>query len=400
MSDEIEGSRRVGELKVGDSASIERVIGPEDVALFVQLTGDDNPVHLDDGYAADLNLGGRVVHGMLTASYVSTVIGTVLPGPGALWLSERFNFRSPVRVGDRVRVEVKVRQISPGTGTLVLDVNVRNQRGTVNLDGEAQVQLLEKATDVEREERRAAVAVVTGSGRGIGSAIARRLASDGMQVVVNYLKDEASANETVKSIRSAGGKASLFQANVADSDQVAALIAHANITVGPVDVLVNNAGGALNRRPLDETTWEEVEDQLGTHLQGTFLCVRAVLPGMVERRFGRIVNITSQAAYGTPPSKQTAYVIAKAAQAAFTRCVAVEAGAYGVTANAVAPGMAETDLVADVSPRMKMTLAAQAPLRRLVTVEEVADSVSFLVSPRGSFITGQTIHLSGGHVMS
>jgi 3-oxoacyl-[acyl-carrier protein] reductase len=135
-------SRTFADFKVGDSGSLDRVIGSADVARFVELTGDDNPVHVDDDYAAGTKLGSRVVHGMLTACYVSTVIGTILPGEGALWLSEKFDFRAPVRIDDTIHVEVKVRHVSPGTRVLVLDVSVQNQHGKVVLDGEARVQVL------------------------------------------------------------------------------------------------------------------------------------------------------------------------------------------------------------------------------------------------------------------
>jgi 3-oxoacyl-[acyl-carrier protein] reductase len=386
---------------VGDRASIERVISAEDVARFVDLSGDDNPVHVDDEYAARIGVGARVVHGMLTASYVSTVIGTKLPGPGALWLSEHFDFLAPVRIGDRVHVEVEVRRISTATRVLVLGVQVRNQHGATVLDGEARVQVLERVSDAPASTQRAAqTAVITGSGRGIGAAIATRLAADGCQVVLNYRQDRASAQATLDSILESGGDATMFQADVADRDAVAALIAHARDKFGPVDALVNNAGGAINPRALEETTWDELESHLATHLRGSFLCTQATLPAMIERGFGRIVNVTSQAAYGTPPPKMSGYAVAKAALATFTKCVALEAGPHGVTVNAVAPGMVETELVGDVSPRMKMTLAANTPLRRLAVENDVAGAVAFLVGPDGSYFTGQTIHLSGGQVMT
>jgi NAD(P)-dependent dehydrogenase (short-subunit alcohol dehydrogenase family) len=120
---------------------------------------------------------------------------------------------------------------------------------------------------------------------------------------------------------------------------------------------------------------------------------------MLERGFGRIVNVTSQSAHGVPPTKSAGYVVAKAALSAYTRCVALEGGPHGITANAVAPGMTDTALVADTPQRTKMALAAHAPLRRLSTVDDIAGVVSFLLGPDGSFVTGQTIHLSGGEVM-
>jgi 3-oxoacyl-[acyl-carrier protein] reductase len=392
--------RSFDDFAVGQSASLERTIRAEDVARFVELTGDDNPVHVDDAYAAGLGLPARVVHGMLTGGYISTVIGTLLPGPGALWMSERFNFRAPVFVGDTVRVTCTVRRISTGTRILMLDIEVRNARGKLVLDGEAQVQVLEAPEELTAVAAGAETAVVTGSSRGIGAAIAKRLAHAGVRVVVNYRTDEARARATLEEIVAAGGQATIFQADVTDPEQAAALIAHATEAHGRLDALVNNAGSPPESKPLAETSWADVEGHLDTHLRGSFQCVEAALPGMIERKFGRIVNITSQAAYGTPPAKMTGYAVAKAALAAFTRSLAVEAGPHGVTANAVAPGVTPTEMMADMSPRAKQVLASQTPLRRLADVDDIAETVMFLLGPGGAYVTGQTIHLSGGQEMA
>jgi 3-oxoacyl-[acyl-carrier protein] reductase len=366
----------------------------------VELTGDNNPIHVDEQYAAGIGVGGRIVHGMLTVSYLSTVIGTVLPGPGALILSQKLSFRSPVRVDDTIRVGVRVRQISPATRVLVLDVDVQNQRGSVVADGQVQVLVLEGSHEMTDDRKSVDTVVVTGSSRGIGASIAKRLATDGCRVVVNFRRDKDRAEETVNSIIEAGGQATSFGADISRADEVAALMAHAVEKFGPVDALVNNAGAPTDPRPLSQTTWADMEIHLNTNLRGSFLCVQETLPGMIERGFGRIVNVTSQAAYGTPPwPKSTGYVVAKAALAAFTRCLALEAGPRGVTVNAVAPGMTETDMVADISQRAKMSVAAQAPLRRLVRVAEIADVVSFLMGAGASSVTGQTIHLDGGQYM-
>jgi len=398
--EDIDRSRNFETWAVGDKAARDYVVRAEHVARFVELTGDDNPIHIDDSFAARMGVGGRVVHGMLTASFVSTIVGTVLPGPGALLLAQQVRFRSPVRIDDRIQVEVEVRQISPSTRVLVLGVTIRNQRDSVVADGEVQVLVLEQPTEMSDAQKTVETVVVTGSGRGIGAAIAKRLATDGCKVVVNYRRDEARAQETVESIASAGGIATSFKADVSEPDGAAALIAHTVETFGTVDALINNAGAPTDPRPLNQTTWADMDIHLATNLRGSFFCVQETLPGMIERGFGRIVNITSQAAYGTPPwPKATGYVVAKAALAAFTRCLALEAGPKGITVNAVAPGMTETDMVADISQRSKMALAAQAPLRRLVTVDEIADVVSFLIGPGAASVTGQTIHLDGGQFM-
>jgi 3-oxoacyl-[acyl-carrier protein] reductase len=391
--------RRFDDFAVGDRATLEHEVVAEDVARFVELTGDDNPVHVDDEYAIGLGLRGRVVHGMLTSGYVSTVIGTMLPGPGALWMSERFNFRAPVYVGDRIRVDVEIRHVSAATRVLVLDIAVRTGDEKLVLDGEARVQVLEpRVMNSPREGARSIV--VTGSGRGIGAAIAKRLAANGHQVAINYRGDESSARATLEEITAAGGKATLFRGDVAIPEEASALLAHATEAFGEVDGLVNNAGSPTDPRPFGETGWDDLDRQLQSHLRGSFNCITAALPAMLERGHGRIVNITSQSAYGPPPPKLTGYVVAKAALAALTRCVALEAGPRNVTVNAVAPGMVETQMTSDISARSKAVIASQTPLRRLAEVEDVAEAVSFLLGPSGAYITGQTIQLSGGLVMS
>jgi 3-oxoacyl-[acyl-carrier protein] reductase len=396
----VQATRGIGEYAVGETASLERRISADDVARFVELTGDDNPVHVDDAYAATMGLPSRVAHGVLTSGYVSTVIGTQLPGPGALWLSERFQFRAPVFIGDTIKVEVIVRRISKATRVLVLDVEVRNGRGKLVLDGEAHVQVLEERVEMTEVPTTVQSAVVTGSGRGIGAAIAKRLAGAGVQVVLNYRNDEERARETLDQILADSGEATLFQADISDPEQAAALMAHGSETYGQVDALVNNAGGPPEPLALKETSWEEIERHLASHVRGSFNCIQAVLPGMMERGLGRIVSITSQTAYGVPAPKMAGYTLAKAALAALTRSIALEGGPHGVTANSIAPGMTDTQMMGDVSPRAKAVLASQTPLRRLAQVGDIAEAVLYLVGPGGTFVTGQTIHLSGGQEMA
>ncbi|HLW16281.1 MAG TPA: SDR family NAD(P)-dependent oxidoreductase, partial [Actinomycetota bacterium] len=249
--DHIDPSDTFGHWVVGDTAVREYVVGSEDVDRFVELTGDNNPIHVDEKFASRIGVGGRVVHGMLTASYVSTVVGTVLPGPGALILSQRLSFRSPVRIDDTVRVEVTVRRLSPGTRVLVLGIDVRNQHGTIVADGDVNVMVLDRPDQMTDERRKVDTVVVTGSSRGIGASIATRLGADGCRVVVNYRREKDRAKETVKAIQDAGGHASPFQADVTDERGVAALMEFAEQTFGPVDALVNNAGAPTDPRPLN-----------------------------------------------------------------------------------------------------------------------------------------------------
>lgn len=236
-------------------------------------------------------------------------------------------------------------------------------------------------------------ALVTGASRGIGRAIALRLAADGMPVLVNYKSGREAAEETASMIREAGGIAELLPYDVADGAAVDEAIegweqAHPDDVI---TVLVNNAG--IRRDTLmifmNDEAWHDVVD---TTLDGFFYTTRRVLKGMLTRRQGRIINISSLSGLKGLPG-QTNYSAAKAALNGATRALAQEVAPRGVTVNAVAPGFIRTEMTADLDEK---ELRKMVPLGRFGTPDEVADLVSFLASPRSAYITGQIISVNGG----
>ncbi len=235
-------------------------------------------------------------------------------------------------------------------------------------------------------------AIVTGSARGIGAAIAQRLVAEGANVVV---ADVSGAAEQAEALVRDGGKAVAVEADVTDAESVAAMVATATETFGGVDILVNNAGFTRDMRisRMEEADWDAVVDVI---LKGAFLCTKAASAIMTERGWGRIVNISSRAHLGNPG--QANYSAAKAGILGFTRAMALELGRNGVTVNAVAPGIIGTEAVRSLGHFDKIVEAAEkiTPIRRLGTVEDVADAVAFLASERASYITGEVLHVTGG----
>jgi 3-oxoacyl-[acyl-carrier protein] reductase len=240
-------------------------------------------------------------------------------------------------------------------------------------------------------------AIVTGASRGIGAEIARKLASEGAKIVVNYSGSQEKAEAVAAEIRAEGGEAIAVKANVSDAEAVKAMIDETMNAFGSIDILVNNAGitrdNLMMRMKDDE--WDDV---INTNLKGVFVCTKAVTRQMMKQRSGRIVNISSIVGV-MGNAGQANYVAAKAGVIGLTKTTARELASRGITANAIAPGFITTDMTDKLSEDIQKTMLAQIPLGRFGEAEEVAKAALFLASDESSYMTGQTLHLDGGMVM-
>lgn len=385
-------------IAVGETRSLVRTITEADVRRFVEMTGDDNPLHVDRSFAEETAFKDIVVHGMLGASFISTVIGTQLPGPGALWVSQNLDFLLPVRLGDELTVSCTVLAKHDRERLLELDTRIVNQNGQAVLTGRGKVKLLAGKPPVEPAgpQGRPRVAIVTGGAGGIGSAICRRLAADGVRVVVNYRRGRAKADALVAALNADERRAVAVEADIATEDGAARLHAAAVAAFGGVDILVNNASPRINSKPFAGLEWADFATHLDVQLKGAFLMVKACVPDMARRKWGRIVNIGSQVIDGAPSPGWTSYAVGKASVAMLSRYLAAELGPQGVTVNSVSPGMTETSLIGDVPEKAQLLVARQTPLRRLATPEDVAGAVAYLVGDDAAFVTGHSLRVNGG----
>lgn len=240
-------------------------------------------------------------------------------------------------------------------------------------------------------------ALVTGASRGIGRSIALQLAEEGFNVAVNYAGSKEKAEAVVEEIKAKGVDSFVIQANVADADEVKAMIKEVVSQFGSLDVLVNNAGITRDNllMRMKEQEWDDVID---TNLKGVFNCIQKATPQMLRQRSGAIINLSSVVgAVGNPG--QANYVATKAGVIGLTKSAARELASRGITVNAVAPGFIVSDMTDALSDELKEQMLTQIPLARFGQDTDIANTVAFLASDKAKYITGQTIHVNGGMYM-
>jgi len=245
-------------------------------------------------------------------------------------------------------------------------------------------------------------ALVTGASRGIGKAVALRLARDGFAVAVNFRTRAAEADAVVEAIHASGGRAIAIQADVQQAGQVARMAAEIRSKLGDPEVLINNAG-VVSRGDLDDFDFSQMNAMRGTNVDGLVHVTRAFIGGMKTAGYGRIVNLTSIAAHGTSMPGTTFYAATKAAVSVLTRRFAMDLGVHGITVNAIAPGFILTDMAFDGRTPEQIEqvcsgVAAKTMVRRVGKPEEIASAVSFLASEQAGFITAQVLTIDGGRM--
>ena len=242
------------------------------------------------------------------------------------------------------------------------------------------------------------VALVTGASRGLGAAMARKLGACGARVAVNYFGSPEKANRVVEDIRRGGGQAEAFKADVRDEGEVENLVRSAQQRFGPIDILVVNATGPQPFIKLEELTWRGCLDQLEFFVKSPLLLTKAVVGGMKQRRYGRIINIGSEVLEKGVPEFSN-YVSAKGAQLGLTRSWAMELAKHGITVNLVAPGWIPTERHDNDPQEMKEAYAKAVPMGHMGEHEDIAEAVAFLASDAAKFITGQKLSVNGGNTL-
>jgi 3-oxoacyl-[acyl-carrier protein] reductase len=395
------------DVQIGQTFEVERSFTAEDVQRFAGVSGDWSPLHVDPRYAASTEFGGCVVHGMLLASLFSHLVGMRVPGTLALYLGQDLTFRRPVLVGETVRASAKITGKNEATATLALATEIRNAAGSIVVSGTARVKVrgtpkvaaTVSARAPERVEAGRRVALVTGASRGIGAAIARTLAAQGVEVAINYYRSADHAEREAREIRQAGGSAVAVQADVREAEDVSRLVQTVASEFGGLTHVVNAAIGGLEQQPFADLSWNAFQQHLEYQVKAVVQVCQAAYPFLKAAGRGAIVNVLSQVTAGVPPARMADYVVAKYALLGLSKALAVEWAGDGIRVNTVSPGLTRTELTEHYQERVFKMEATRVPLGRLATLDDIAHTVAFLLGDESSFLTGVNVPITGGQVM-
>lgn len=389
------------EILVGNKETLVHSVTQADIEKFVDLTGDDNKLHVDKEFASKTSFKKPVVHGMISASFISTIIGTKLPGDGALWFSQTLEFLLPVRIGDVITVSAEVIKKYDRDQIIELNIEILNQNRQIVTRGISKVKVVElEAPDNKyiTVNKKSKTALVLGGTGGIGKATCIQLAKDGFDLIVHYNSNKDKATAIQKEIQNIGTKAVIFQADISDESKINDLVDYGVRKFESIDVFVNCAATSIPPIKVLDLLWSDFIYQLELNIKTNLQVVNKILPGMIANKYGKIITVGT--VYSDKPNPNlTHYITAKTALVGFTKSLAVELAPKGINVNMVSPSVISTELTSDIPEKVKLMTAAQTPLRRLAMPEDVAGAISFLASDKSNYLAGENIRLNGGQIM-
>ena len=389
---------KYSEITIGLEAEIQHKITEKDIEKFVDLTGDDNRLHVDKEYARTTSFKNPVAHGMLGASFISTIIGTKLPGDGALWFSQNLEFLLPARVGDIITVKAEVIRKLDRQNIIELKTDVFNQHKQKIIAGTAKVKIVESKKE---EDKKVApftekTVLIIGASGGIGSSLAEKLAERGYNLALHYYGNKEAVMNLKNKIKNENIKVEIFQADITKLENIKALKSSFSRKFDSLTAIVNASTVKFANIEFSKLEWSDIQKHIDINIKGVFLLLQEFLPLLIENQNSSIVTINTQAIESSPPPQWLHYTTAKSALHGFTKSLAIELARYNIRVNAVSPGMTNTELISDIPAKAKLLVKAQTPLQRIAEPEDVANSICFLISNEASFLTGQTIRVNGG----
>ena len=391
---------KYAKIQIGDIAELRHKITQSDIEKFVDLTGDDNKLHVDKEYASTTSFKKPVAHGMLGASFISTIIGTKLPGDGALWFSQNLEFLQPVRVGDELRITAKVIKKIDRTKTIEIQTDIYNQHKQKVTTGISKVKLVEvniPKGKVKKDTPKNTALIIGGTG-GIGSATCIQLAKDGFEMAIHYYKNKNKAENLKKQIEKLGRKAVTVSGDIISNEDIIKIKEKSMRGIGNISIIANCSTISVPNIKFADLEWEDMQAHFDINIRGSFNLLRAFVSDWEKEQFGKFISLTTL--YTEKPNAQLIpYITSKTALNGFVKALAFELAPKGIRINLVSPGMVDTQLIADVPEKVRLLSAAQTPLRILATPKDIAGAISFLASNKSNYLTGETIRVNGGQFM-
>lgn len=393
---------KYSEIKLGQKAEVAHTLTLKDINNFVKLTGDDNRLHVDPDFASQTPFKKQVAHGMLGASFISTVIGTKLPGDGALWYSQNLEFLLPVRIGDTIRVVAEVIKKYDRDEIIELSTNIYNQNKQLVTKGTAKVKVVKYAQEAKGDELKNGgetqkVALILGASGGIGLETVKLLLEQNWKVIAHY-------NTTIDNLQEIKEKRNdsnllLLKANLNQSNFVMELVHFLKRYDLALDALVNALSTPIPNIVFEDLDWDDFLNQMNINIKIPLAIIQNCLSNSLFNNNASLVMISSQVVEH-PSNNWSHYITAKSALQGFVKSLALDLAVKKIRVNQVSPSLTPTNLVSEIPEKIKLLTAAKTPLKRLAAPRDIAQAIVFLAdSTKSGFVTGETIRVNGGQVM-
>jgi 3-oxoacyl-[acyl-carrier protein] reductase len=377
----------------GKIFSMQLSIDADLVKQFCDFSGDYNPIHLDLNAARRFGHPKPVAHGAILISFISKMIGTEIPGSGAVWLSQNTKWLNPIYIDDRIKIILKITGYSVGANMLTLETIAFNQNKIKLMEGEAKVKVGEELSPNKRFLNKNNKALVTGGSGAIGHAVCRRLASSGYDVFVIFNRHIKEARELKKIVEKHKVNCELIKLDL--TEPVSRWKSHIK-KIGKVDIFVHCASSNIISEGAENLNIKNFRDHIRVGCESAMEIINILTPSMIKNKFGRLIFIGTSALKDSPQVGWSSYLMAKHALWGYVKNLSIELGPKGITANMISPSLVVTNFTADIPHRAKEVEARKNPTRRLAVPEDISETIGYLCQDQASFINGQNIFLTGG----
>ncbi|MDA9806279.1 SDR family oxidoreductase [Alphaproteobacteria bacterium] len=379
---------------VGQSVSFTKHISIIELQQFVTLTGDDNPLHVDHQYAKNTVMRKTVVHGMLTVSFISTLIGKHLPGPGSLWVNQSIDFLRPCRLGDNLLIEAKITKITKRASLIDIEVCVTNQKNERLITGICTVKVPEELVHKSFDSPIPGLIFVAGGSGGIGSLVVKDILDNTDNSVFLILRDGSLSTNQI--LEKYSGNPRFFHCfgDLNNNDDIKRLVGLLEINKLPVSGFVQCAANPIETINFADDSWSKVSDCFLSEIGATYELIRLI--SKIMSKNASIILVSSVVALRNPPKEWIGYSFSKSMVLTMKDILMPILGAKGIRINAVSPGYVNTDTISAIPARTVALAEANTPLKKIAQPNEVSDVICFLLGPKASHITGQNIVVDGG----